>query len=104
MKIEMKRIDAIRPYERNPRRNDPAVAAVAASLREFGFQQPIVVDGQGVIITGHTTHKAAKKLGLQHVPVHVASDLTPEQVQAFRLADNKSAEFATRLLLFVGGE
>jgi len=94
MQIEMRPIDAVRPYERNPRRNDPAVAAVAASLREFGFRQPIVVDCQGVIITGHTTHKAARKLGIKQVPVHVATDLTPEQVQAFRLADNKTAEFA----------
>jgi len=94
MQIEMRPIDAVRPYERNPRRNDPAVAAVAASLREFGFRQPIVVDARGVIITGHTTHKAARKLGIKHVPVHVATDLTPEQVQAFRLADNKTAEFA----------
>lgn len=94
MKIETRRIDTIRPYERNPRRNDPAVAAVAASLREFGFRQPIVVDAAGVIITGHTTYRAARKLGLQHVPAHVAEDLTPQQVQAFRLADNKTAELA----------
>jgi len=94
MKIETRRIDTIRPYERNPRRNDPAVAAVAASLREFGFRQPIVVDAAGVIITGHTTYRAARKLGLQHVPVHVAEDLSREQVQAFRLADNKTAELA----------
>ena len=95
MKIENRAIDTIQPYERNPRRNDPAVAAVANSLREFGFRQPIVVDGQGVIITGHTTYRAAKRLGLRHVPVHVAEDLTPEQVQAYRLADNKTGELAT---------
>lgn len=94
MKIENRAIHSIRPYERNPRRNDPAVTAVAASLREFGFRQPIVVDAAGVIITGHTTYRAAKKLGLQHVPVHVAADLTPEQAQAYRLADNKTAELA----------
>ncbi len=94
MKIENRAIHSIRPYERNPRRNDPAVAAVAASLREFGFRQPIVVDAAGVIITGHTTYRAARKLGLQHVPVHVAEDLSREQVQAFRLADNKTAELA----------
>jgi len=94
MKIENRAIHSIRPYERNPRRNDPAVAAVAASLREFGFRQPIVVDAAGVIITGHTTYRAAKKLGLQYVPVHVAADLTPEQAQAYRLADNKTAELA----------
>jgi hypothetical protein len=94
MKIETRRLDSIRPYERNPRRNDPAVAAVAASLREFGFRQPIVVDAAGVIITGHTTYRAAKKLGLQHVPVHVAADLTPQQAQAYRLADNKTADLA----------
>ena len=70
------------------------VAAVAASLKEFGFRQPIVVDTDGVIIVGHTRWKAAQKLGLAKVPVHVATDLTPEQVRAYRIADNKSGEIA----------
>ena len=92
--VELRKIDDIRPYERNPRINDQAVDAVAASLAEFGFRQPIVVDADGVIIAGHTRWKAAKKLGLAKVPVHVATDLTPEQVRAFRIADNKLHELA----------
>jgi len=92
--VELRRIDDIRPYERNPRINDQAVDAVAASLAAFGFRQPIVVDAEGIIIAGHTRWKAAKKLGLAKVPVHVATDLTPEQVRAYRIADNKSGELA----------
>ena len=93
--IEIRAIDSIRPYEHNPRKNDSAVDAVAASLREFGFRQPIVVDPDGVIIAGHTRYKAALKLGLAKVPVHVATDLSPEQIRAYRLADNKTGELAT---------
>ena len=92
--VELRDIESIRPYERNPRLNDQAVDAVVASLREFGFRQPIVVDGDGVIVVGHTRWKAAKKLGLVKVPVHVAKDLTPQQVRAYRIADNKTAEIA----------
>ena len=92
MKIEQWSIDRIRPYEKNPRRNDKAVQAVADSIKEFGFRQPIVVDGDGVIVVGHTRYKAALKLGLEKVPVHVAKDLTPQQARAYRLADNRSAE------------
>lgn len=87
-------IKKVKPYERNPRRNDNAVDAVAASIREFGFRQPIVVDRDGVIIVGHTRLKAAKKLGMKEVPVLVADDLTEEQVKAYRLADNKTGELA----------
>src|SRR4029077_3846584 len=76
------------------RANDHAVAAVAASIREFGFRQPIVVDEHGVIIVGDTRYKAALKLGLKAVPVHVATDLTPAQIKAYRIADNKTAELA----------
>ena len=94
MTIEIRDISTIRPYEKNPRLNDKAVDAVAASLKEFGFRQPIVVDSESVIIAGHTRLKAAQKLGLAKVPVHVAVDLSPEQVRAYRLADNKSAEIA----------
>jgi len=92
--VELRKIDDIRPYERNPRINDQAVDAVAASLAEFGFRQPIVVDADGVIIAGHTRWKAAQKLGLAKVPVHVITDLTGEQVRAYRIADNKSGELA----------
>jgi DNA modification methylase len=94
MLIEDRPLVSIRPYENNPRRNDPAVDAVAASIQEFGFRQPIVVDEDGVIIVGHTRFKAAHKLGLQSVPVHVAVGLTPAQVKAYRLADNQAATFA----------
>jgi DNA modification methylase len=95
MKIEMRPIADITPYERNPRHNDAAVDAVAASIREFGFRQPIVVDADGVIIVGHTRLKAALSLGMAKVPVHVAKDLTPDQAKALRLADNKVGELAT---------
>ena len=94
MKVELRSIEAIRPYDQNPRLNDQAVEAVAKSLREFGFRQPIVVDPDGVIIVGHTRWKAAQKLGLKQVPVHVATDLTPAQVKAYRLADNQTATLA----------
>ena len=92
--VELRDIEAIRPYQQNPRLNEHAVDAVVASLKEFGFRQPIVVDGDGVIVVGHTRWKAAKKLGLAKVPVHVARDLTAQQVRAYRIADNKTAEIA----------
>jgi DNA modification methylase len=91
MRIEMRAITSIRPYENNPRVNDPGVEAVAASIQTFGFRQPIVVDEQGVIIVGHTRLKAALKLGLEQVPVHVAVGLSPAQVKAYRIADNQTA-------------
>ena len=94
MKIELRKLSEIKPYPNNPRVNDDAVEAVAASLREFGFRQPIVVDAEGVIIVGHTRYKAALKLGLKQVPVHVATDLTPAQVKAYRIADNATNEIA----------
>ncbi|MFO0826717.1 MAG: DNA modification methylase [Phycisphaerales bacterium] len=94
MKIELRPLADIRPYEQNPRINDGAVDAVAHSIREWGFRQPIVVDGDGVIVCGHTRWKAAQRLGLAKVPVHVAKDLAPEQVRAYRIADNKTAELA----------
>ncbi|MBS3821729.1 MAG: ParB N-terminal domain-containing protein, partial [Phycisphaerae bacterium] len=90
MNIDWRRTEDVRPYESNPRDNDAAVEAVAASLREFGFRQPIVVDADGVIVVGHTRWKAAKKLGLAKVPVHVAKDLSPEQARAYRIADNQT--------------
>lgn len=92
--IDLRSIDSIRPYEKNPRINDAAVDAVAASLKEFGFRQPIVVDGDGVIVCGHTRYKAAQQLGLAKVPVHVAKDLTPEQIKAYRIADNKTSDLS----------
>ena len=94
MKIELRAISSIHPYAQNPRSNEDAVEAVAASIREFGFRQPIVVDPDGVIICGHTRYKAALKLGLQQAPVHVAHDLSSEQIKAYRIADNKTAELS----------
>jgi ParB-like chromosome segregation protein Spo0J len=94
MLVEMWLITKIQPYANNPRLNDSAVDAVAASIREFGFRQPIVVDEQGIIVVGHTRYKAALKLGLPTVPVHVAVGLTPEQIKAYRIADNQSAELS----------
>lgn len=94
LKVEYRNVADLNPYENNPRLNDGAVDAVAASIKEFGFKVPIVVDSDGVIVTGHTRVKAAEKLGLESVPVIVASDLSPEQVKAFRLADNKTSELA----------
>jgi DNA modification methylase len=94
MNVALRPIDEIRPYEGNPRRNDPAVDAVARSIREFGFRQPIVVDERGVIIVGHTRWKAARELGLESVPVHVAEGLTPDQARAYRIADNSTASLS----------
>ena len=90
MKVEQWKIGDVKPYGNNPRRNDDAVEKVANSIREFGFQQPIVVDSEGVVIVGHTRLKAAQSLGMEEVPVVVAADLTDEQVKAYRLADNKT--------------
>jgi site-specific DNA-methyltransferase (adenine-specific) len=87
-------VDRPVPYARNPRRNDGAVDALAASIREFGFRSPVLVDAAGVVIAGHTRLKAARKLGLREVPVLVCADLPPEKVAALRLADNKTAELA----------
>lgn len=95
MQIIEKKIDEIIPYINNPRNNDAAVETVAASIKEFGFKQPIVIDKDGVIVAGHTRHKAAKRLGLATVPCIMADDLTEQQIKAYRLADNKVAELAT---------
>ena len=93
MQIEMWPIDRPVPYARNARKlSASAVDKVAASLKEFGWQQPIVVDAQDVIVVGHTRLMAAKKLGMAEVPVHVAADLTPGQVKAYRLMDNRVHE------------
>jgi ParB-like chromosome segregation protein Spo0J len=93
--VEERAISAVHPYPGNPRRiTDQAIEKVAASLKEFGWRQPIVVDAEGVIIVGHTRRLAALRLGLETVPVHVAASLTPEQVRAYRLADNRTGEEA----------
>lgn len=94
MEVVMMPIEELVPYENNPRKNDEAVSKVAESIKEFGFKVPIIVDKDNVIVAGHTRLKAAQELGLETVPVIKADDLTEEQVRAFRLADNKTAEFA----------
>ena len=88
-------IDVVKEYDNNPRRNDFAVDAVAASIKQFGWRQPIIVDQDMVIAAGHTRLKAAKMLGLTTVPIVMASELTPSQIRKFRLADNKTGELAT---------
>jgi hypothetical protein len=107
LKVSLVSIDDVLPYARNPRRNDGAVAKVAASIREFGWRQPIVVDETMTVIAGHTRLLAARQLGQTEVPVHVAAGLTPAQVKAYRLADNRTgeeAEWDAELLVLEFGE
>ena len=92
MNVIEKSLMEIKPYERNPRKNDDAVKYVAESIKQFGFKVPIVIDKDGVIVAGHTRFKAAKKLNLSTVPCVVADDLTEKQIRAYRLADNKVSE------------
>ena len=94
MEIVYKKIGELKPYENNPRKNDEAVDAVAASISEFGWKVPVVIDTENVIVAGHTRYKAAKKLGIEDIPCIVANDLSNEQVKAYRLADNKVSELA----------
>jgi DNA modification methylase len=93
MKTELVKADTLIPYARNPRKNSAAVDKIAASIKEFGWQQPIVVDKENVIIAGHTRLLAAQKLGIEYVPIHVA-DLSETQAKAYRLADNRLSEDA----------
>ncbi len=95
MDIQELALKDVIPYARNPRNNKASVDKVAASIKEFGFKQPIVVDSEMVIIAGHTRYLAAKKLKLKKVPVVVAKDLTPAQVKAYRIADNRTHEDST---------
>ena len=93
MKIEIADINTIKPYENNPRKlKDSAIEKVAMSLKEYGFRQPIVVDKDKIIVAGHTRYRASKKLGLKEVPITVVDNLTPEQINAYRIADNRTAE------------
>src|SRR5262245_7764684 len=94
MIVDERPVSTIRPFPNNPRLNDAAVDAVASSIKEFGFRQPIVVDEDWIIVVGHTRYKAALKLGLKTVPVHVARGLTPAQLRAYRLADNQMASLS----------
>ncbi len=94
LKIVYKDIAEVTPYEKNPRKNDQGVDAVARSIKEFGFKVPVILDGKGEIIAGHTRIKAAKQLGIEQIPCIIADDLTEAQIKAFRIADNKVAEFS----------
>jgi hypothetical protein len=104
MEIIEKNINEVHPYGRNPRKNDGAVDYVANSIREFGFKVPMVIKADGEIVCGHTRYKAAQKLGLKTVPCVIADDLTEEQIQAFRLADNKVGEVAEWDVAMLGAE
>lgn len=93
-KIEIRNIEDLILYENNPRNNDNAVDKVAESIKEFGFNVPVVIDKNDIVITGHTRIKACRKLGMENIPTIKADDLSPEQVKAYRLVDNKIGELA----------
>lgn len=95
LKIIYKQTKDLKPYANNPRLNDDAVEYVANSIKEFGFKVPMVITSDGEIVAGHTRLKACERLGITEVPCVIADDLTPEQIKAFRLADNKVGEIAT---------
>lgn len=94
MEIKMIKVEELKPYENNPRFNDDAVEYVANSIKKFGFKVPLVIDKDNVIVTGHTRYKASMELGLKEVPCIIADDLTEKQIQAFRIADNKTNDMA----------
>lgn len=94
MTIVDKPIEQLIPYEKNARNNTQSIDKVAKSIKKFGFKVPIVIDKNNVIVAGHTRHAAAKQLGMKEVPCIVADDLTENQIKAYRLADNRTAEFS----------
>ena len=94
LKIEYVDINSIRPYKKNPRKNDEAIPYVMESIKQFGFKNPVILDKDNVIVCGHTRIESAKRLGITEIPCIYADDLTDEQIKAFRLADNKVAEIA----------
>ena len=93
-KLSTMRMEDIRPYPNNPRKNDGAVDAVAESIRQCGYVAPIIVDENGVILAGHTRYKALKKLGYETADVLIKSGMTEEQKKKYRLLDNKTGELA----------
>ena len=95
MEIINKSTKEINPYENNPRNNNEAVEKVAVSITDYGFRVPIIIDSNNVIVAGHTRYKAALKIGCESVPCIVIDDLTPEQIRAYRLVDNKTAEYSS---------
>lgn len=103
-KIVLLPLAEIRPYDKNPRKNEKAVKYVKESIRQFGFKVPIVIDSNRVIVCGHTRLLAAKSLGMAEVPCIMADDLTDDQIKAFRLADNKVGEFAEWDMDLLGDE
>lgn len=103
-KIVMLPVSEVRPYEKNPRKNADAVKFVKASIEQFGFKVPIIIDSNRVIVCGHTRLMAAKSLGMAEVPCIMADDLTDDQIRAFRLADNKVGEFAEWDMDLLGDE
>jgi hypothetical protein len=94
MQIEYWDIERLTPYARNPRKNDAAVPKMAGLIREFGFKVPVIVRSSGEVIDGHLRLKAAWSLGMTQIPVVIADEWTDAQVKAFRLAVNRSAEWA----------
>ena len=94
IQVEYKKLIEIKPYDKNPRKNDKAVDVVAKSIKEYGFINPIIIDKDNIIVAGHTRYKAAQKLGLTEAPIIYASNLTSAQIKAFRIIDNKSNEYA----------
>ncbi|OLA94285.1 MAG: hypothetical protein BHW64_04585 [Candidatus Melainabacteria bacterium LEY3_CP_29_8] len=95
VEIIYKSTKEIKPYENNPRNNNEAVEKVAVSITDYGFRVPIIIDSNNVIVAGHTRYKAALKIGCESVPCIVIDDLTPEQIRAYRLVDNKTAEYSS---------
>lgn len=95
MQPTMLKITDIKPYWRNPRNNDDAIEAVKQSIRDYGFNSPIVLDKDHVIITGHTRYKALQELGVTDIPCIIKDDLTPQQVKEYRIADNKTSELSS---------
>ena len=95
MEVIYKSTKEIKPYENNPRNNNEAVEKVAVSITDYGFRVPIIIDSNNVIVAGHTRYKAALKIGCESVPCIVIDDLTPEQIRAYRLVDNKTAEYSS---------
>lgn len=95
MEIIYKSTKEIKPYENNPRNNNEAVEKVAVSITDYGFRVPIIIDSNNVIVAGHTRYKAALKIGCESVPCIVIDDLTPEQIRAYRLVDNETAEYSS---------
>jgi len=92
--IIMMNIEDIEEYDQNPRKNNNAVEIVAKSISEYGFKVPIIIDSNNVIVAGHTRYKAASTLGLDKIPCIIASDLSDEQIKAFRIMENRTSDFA----------